>query len=398
MKEHPSAYSRKSIKVCHVVSADITLKFILFDFLKDLQESGFEVHAVSSNGKWVQEIRGEGIQVKIIAITRKLFTPVADLLAVIQLVRFFRKERFDIVHTHTPKATFLGQIAAFLARVPVRVTTIHGLFFQRGSSWKKKLVFVPVEYIVAKIVHHAFLVNREDARLLADWKIYPPEKMTHLGGGVDIERFNPDRISGQFINQKKRELGIQSSQEVIGIVARLVEEKGFLPLFEAFARVLKHYPRAVLMAVGPHEPDKKDALDPDAVKEYGIERNVLFLGERTDTPELYALMDMLVLPSYREGLGISLIEASAMEKPVVASNIRGCREVVEHEKTGLLVPSGNPEELAKALLFILSHPREANAMGKAGRKKIEQEFNEKFLFDIAKKEYQALLKKQHLHV
>ncbi len=360
--------------------------------MKYLRQSGFEVWAVSSPGKWISEIEKAGISVKTIGITRKLFTPFADLIALIRLILFFRKERFDIVHTHTPKASFLGQLAAFFARVPVRVITIHGLYFQKDSSWQKKMIFVPVEKIIAKIVHKAFSVNREDVAFLVDHKIYPSEKIIYLGGGINLQRFNPDQFSQEFVAQKKQETGIPLSAKVVGIVARLVKEKGFLPLFAAFAQILKQFPDAVLLVIGPAEPEKNDALDLNVVDEYGIRDKVLFLGERTDVIELYSLMDVFVLPSYREGLGLSLAEASAMKRPVIASAIRGCREVVDDGRTGLLVPSSNPAKLAEAITYILSHPKEAKTMGEEGRKKVEQEYDQNAVFELLRKEYEQLLR------
>jgi hypothetical protein len=126
----------RPIKVCFVVTADLTLRFILFNQMEFLKQQGFEVWAVCSQGKWIGELEQAGFRVVVVPMTRQLFTPLADVSALSKLVRLFWKERFLIVHTHTPKASFLGQIAAFLARVPIRIYTIHGLFFLRDSSWR----------------------------------------------------------------------------------------------------------------------------------------------------------------------------------------------------------------------------------------------------------------------
>ena len=140
------------------------------------------------------------------------------------------------------------------------------------------------------------------------------------------------------------------------------------------------------------EPEKKDGFDPSIVKEYGIEDNVLFLGERTDVHELYSIMDVFVLPSYREGIGISLLEASAMKRPIVATDVRGCREAVDDGKTGILVPRKNSEKLAEAILWMLSHPAEAAAMGERGRQKVEREFDENIVFERIEREYERVMK------
>ncbi|MDZ4232093.1 MAG: glycosyltransferase family 4 protein, partial [Candidatus Pacearchaeota archaeon] len=335
-----------------------------------------------------------GVSVHQATITRRLFTPVADLIALVNLILFFQRERFDIVHTHTPKASFLGQIAAFLTRVPVRVTTIHGLYFQRGSSWQKKMIFIPIEYIKARIVHRAFSVNTEDVEYLIEKGIYPSEKIVYMGGGVDLRKLDPAKFSRGFVERKRQSLKIKPGAKVVGIVARLVKEKGFLPLFEAFAEVKKQVPEAILLVVGPEEPEKEDALDPKEVSRYGIEESVIFLGERTDVEELYPVMDVFVLPSFREGLGLSILEASAMKVPVVASDIRGCREGVEDGVTGFLVPSNNPERLAEALVRVLKNPQEAKKMGEAGRRRVEREFNEEVVFAKMVKQYRGLIQER----
>ncbi|MBI2594656.1 MAG: glycosyltransferase, partial [Candidatus Colwellbacteria bacterium] len=202
-KEHT-----RMLKICQVASADISLRFLLLDYMRYLQKEEYEVHAVCSDGKWVPEIRDAGVTVQTIAITRRLFTPIEDLAALFRLYLFFKKEQFDIVHTHTPKACFLGQLAAFFAGVPVRVATIHGLYFQKDSSWQKKIIFIPIERIIAKIVHKAFSVNREDATFLINHKIYPPGKVIYVGGGIDLRKFDPSRFSQEFVAKKKKKIGI----------------------------------------------------------------------------------------------------------------------------------------------------------------------------------------------
>jgi len=225
-------------------------------------------------------------------------------------------------------------------------------------------------------------------------KICNPNLIKYLGDGINLSRFNLERFFQEFIENKKRDLGINSQKKVIGIVARLVKEKGYLELFEAFKKVLEKFPETLLLIIGPLEPEKRDAINPDIFKKYGIEKNIIFLGERTDVEELYPLMDIFVLPSHREGTGLVILEASATEKPVVASNIRGCREAVDDGKTGILVPPKDPEKLAEAIIYLLSNPEKAKAIGKEGRKKIQREFDENIVFDRIKKEYQRLIKEK----
>lgn len=383
----------RKIKVCQVVSVDISLKYLLLGQIRFLQEKGFEVWGVSSKGEWVEELR-RNFPIKNVLITRKLFTPLSDFLAVVHLIWFFRKEKFDIVHTHTPKAALLGQIAAILAGVPIRINTVHGLYFQKDSSFLKKFIFSTIEKIISWPAHLIFTVNREDIETMVDMKIADRGKIQYLGDGIDMTRFSPSHFSEEDIMGMRQELGIDPRKKVIGIVARLVREKGYLDLFRAFRMVLDKMPDTELIVVGPEEPEKEDGINPEIVKEYGIEKNVKFVGEREDVEKFYALMDVFVLPSYREGLGLSILEASAMERPVIATNVRGCREAVENGRTGTLVPPKNSEKLAEALIWMFSHPEEAKKMGKEGRAKVEREFSEKVVFTRIEKEYRRLIQER----
>ncbi|MBI2642361.1 MAG: glycosyltransferase family 4 protein [Candidatus Wildermuthbacteria bacterium] len=384
--------SLKKVKICHVASADITLKFLLLPQMKYLKQLGYDVFAVSASGKWIPEIQAAGISVYTPQITRRMFTPFADLVALVHLISFFRKERFDIVHTHTLKASFLGQIAAFLAGVPIRIYTNHGLDFANPSLalWNRAL-FILIDKIIAYLVHVAFFVNREDMKIAKKEGVYSFEKMRYYGGPVNLERFNPDRFPQEFIQKKKQELGIPLNRKVVGIVGRLVRDKGYFELFEAFKKVLLHFPGAVLLIIGSLEPEKEDRFTMDVLPFFGIEKNTIYLGERSDMEEVYPLMDIFVLPTYREGLGVSILEASAMKLPVVATDIRGCRGSVDKGVTGILVPPKNSEKVAEAVLSLLQNHARAKEMGEAGRKKIEREFDEKVVFERVQKEYARLL-------
>jgi glycosyltransferase involved in cell wall biosynthesis len=251
----------KKIKICYVTSVDITVKFIVFSQLEFLKREGYDVYVVCSYGKWIDEIKNTGIKVKTIRFKRKI-SPISDLISLIHLFFYFRKEKFDIVHTHTPKAGLLGQLAAKLAGVPIIINTIHGLYFQKNDHNHKRRFFILIERIAAKCSSLIFFVNKEDMATATDENICMPELMRYFGGGVDMKKFNPKRFSKDFILEKKRQFGINPNNKVIGIVARLVIEKGYLDLFSAFIIILKHFSRVTLVVVGSLEPEKKDAINP----------------------------------------------------------------------------------------------------------------------------------------
>lgn len=381
-------------KICYIASVDVTIKFILLNHIKFLKKEGYDVYAVCSSGKWIKDIEKEGIKVKSMRFKRKFFSPISDLLALIKLFFYLKNEKFDIVHTHTPKAALIGQLAAYFAGIPIIVNTIHGFYFQKNDSWLKRKVFILIEKIAARCSDVIFFVNKEDMATAIEEKICKEKSIRYFGGGIDVERFNPDRFSKDFILNKKKELGLNPNNKIIGIVARLVREKGYLDLFSAFRKVLKVFPKTTLLVVGSLEPEKKDAINIAIAKRYKIEEHTIFLRERADVDEIYSLIDIFVLPSYREGLGISLIEASSMKKPVVATNIRGCREAIDNGKTGILVQTKNSDELSKAIIYLFGNPKIAEQMGIEGREKVKREFDERMIFNRIETEYKRLIKEK----
>lgn len=398
--------SNENKKICFVVAADITLKFLLLSELTFFKNKGYNVFVVCSPGKWLPDIKKEGFEVKEITIKRKAFTPIFDLVSLFQLFFYFKKEKFDLVLTFTPKPGLLGQVAAKMAGVPVIINTIFGYYFHENTPPLKRTFFIFIEHLAAQCSTFIFFRNQEDFETAKKEHIIKPGAAEYIGDGIDIEKFNPARFSPEFIQDKKsrllrnrgssmesgQNLGISLKSPVIGIVARLVREKGYMELFEAFKKVLQIFPDALLLVVGPADLQKKDSISPDMVKSFGIEKNVMFLGERTDVVELYSVMDIFVLPSYREGFPHSVMEASAMAKPVVTTDVRGCRNAIEPNVTGIIIPPKNAEALAKALIELLSNPDVAQKMGEFGREKAERDFDKNVLLHKMEEKIKILIK------
>ncbi|KKQ66374.1 MAG: Glycosyl transferase group 1 [Candidatus Daviesbacteria bacterium GW2011_GWA2_38_24] len=382
--------AKSKIKVFHIATADIALKFLLLNHLLFLKNKDYDVSAICSPGPWVFDIEQSGIKVKQISMTRRI-TPLQDFMSFVRLVKYLREQKPDIVHTHTPKAGFLGTLAARLVRIPIIIHTNHGFYFHENSSWLHKQIFMCIERIIAWNVHLVFSVNKEDMVVAGEKHIAGPNKMKYFGGWVNVDKYNTNRFSEEFLINKKKELGIPNGVPVIGIVARLVREKGYFELFEAMKTVIAKFPNALLVSVGFTEPEKKDGFLPEIAQKYGIWDNILFLGKRTDVDEILPLMNIFTLPSWREGIGTSILEASAMKLPVVSTNVRGCREAVDDGITGKLVPHKNRKKLAEALIWMLEHPKEAKLMGQAGRKKMEIEFDECLVFGRLEREYNRLV-------
>jgi glycosyltransferase involved in cell wall biosynthesis len=189
----------------------------------------------------------------------------------------------------------------------------------------------------------------------------------------------------------RRRFHLRADRPLVGFVGRLVAEKGIVELLQAARQVLATLPDVQFVVIGPIDSDKPDALTPSVAHEYGVAEAFTFTGMQTEMPELYALMDLFVLPSHREGFPRAPMEASAMGVPCVVTDIRGCREAVEHNHNGLLVPLGEVSALAQAILDLLTNPARAKQMGVVGRQIAEKRFDEQLVFAKVKAEYARLL-------
>jgi glycosyltransferase involved in cell wall biosynthesis len=308
-----------------------------------------------------------------------------------------RREGFAIVHTHTPKAGLLGQLAARLARVPVVVNTIHGFYFHDRMHPLARRFFVTMERIAALCSDAVLSQNSEDVRTGIAEGIFPPRKVSHLGNGIDLSVFDPSKVHPSETSALRETLSIPHGARVVGFVGRLAgRRKGFLDFLESGRKLLRERPDVRFLIVGEADHGKPDAVEPEAACDHGIDHACLFVGrqENSALPALYRLMDVLVLPSLFEGVPRVVMEAAAMGVPTVATDVKGNREAVVDGRTGLLVPLGDPNALARAILGILDDEPRARAMGEAARVMALECFNEQTVFAKVKKTYARLLEEK----
>lgn len=378
------------IKVAHVTTIDMSLRYLLLNQLRAIATEGYEVVGISSSGPDVPTVQAAGIRHIEVPMTRRL-SPVADLLSLLRLYQVMRRERFTIVHTHTPKPNLLGQLAARLARVPVVMSTVHGFYFHddMDPTWRRFYVFM--EKISARCSDLILSQNSEDVETAVREGIAPRMRIRLLGNGIDITRFDRTRISAETRSALRLELGLAEGAPVVGFVGRLVAEKGILELFEAAREVLAAIPAARFLVVGPTDHHKTDALSPDHARKYGVEKAFVFTGLRQDMPEMYSLMNVFVLPSHREGFPRSPMEAAAMGVPAIVTDVRGCRETVRHGVNGLLFPRQDARALAAAILEVLGDPARAAALGEGGLQMARERFDERRVFQIVLDAYEHLL-------
>lgn len=360
------------MKIAHLTTIDVSLKYLLLPQLVAARDAGHEVVGISAPGPFVKDLERDGIRhVPLRSSTRGMDVR-ADLRAARELARILHAERFDVLHTHTPKPGVYGRIVGRLVGVPRVVNTVHGYYATPDDRLTKRLAVYGLEAVASRFSHIELFQSSEDFHLATRWRLAPHGHAVLLGNGVDVTRFVPAAPAQRADAPLRRKLGVGPTEIVVCSVGRLVREKGFLELTAAAER-LQGLCRIVV--AGKEEPDKSDALSRAQIAR-GEAAGIIFLGHVDDVEALYTASDIFVLASHREGVPRAAIEAAACGLPVVATDIRGCREAVAHRVTGLLVPAKTVESLHAAIHLLISQPDTRRTFGEAGRRRVEVRFNE----------------------
>ncbi|WP_197040086.1 glycosyltransferase family 4 protein [Mycobacterium sp. URHB0044] len=362
-----------------------------------LNARGMDVWALSSPGELLDQFAArEGVRVHGLEMPRRI-TPLRDMATIARLWRWLREVRPDIVNAHTPKGGLLGMVAAWLARVPVRVYHMHGLPLMTATGLKRRLLRW-AEMVSCLLAHQVFCVSASLREAAVAEGLCRPDKMMvlHHGSinGVSADRvFNPAGVGATVRADARGRYGIPLDAEVVGFVGRVVRDKGLVELVEAWQTLRVERPELHMLVVGPFEP--QDPLPPDAERLLRTDPRVHLTGINWDTPPLFAAMDVFVLPTYREGLPVSPLEAAAMELPVVATEVPGCVDAVQDGVTGTLVPPRDAAALTEAIRRYLIDPELRRRHGRSGRERVLKEFRQEDVWAALHVEYMRLLDLRH---
>ncbi|MDI2112169.1 glycosyltransferase family 4 protein [Commensalibacter nepenthis] len=357
------------MKILEVTNVDFSLYQFLLPLMRILKAQGHEVIGVCAEGDLLKKVRQEGFVIRTVPFVRS-YAPVGQIKALWAIYKIIKQERPDIVHAHMPISGFLTRVAAFLCGTPIIAYTCHGYLFNQAGQGMKSLIrrglSFALEWCAGKITHLYMTVSAEETKDAKRLQIHP--QPVYIGNGRDPVKFAPDAAIRSEIRQA---IGINNDKIVFLIVSRLVRHKGYPELLACFIAIAAQYKNTELWIVGERlSSDHGDALDRafDSAKEK-LGDQLRLWGYRDDINQLMKAADVFVLPSHFEGLPMSIVEAMLSELPVISTAIRGPREQVEHQKTGLLVPAGSVSELAKAMAWMIEYPQERQAMGKRGRKR-----------------------------
>ncbi len=371
----------KKVKVLEVAALDVTVYFLLLPLMKKLRNCGYEVEASCAKGNFFGKITDEGFKVHDVPISRNL-NFFKHFVSVFRLVKLIKREKIDIVHVHTPIGAFVGRIAAYFAGVTTVIYTIHGFYFHENMNFFKRRIIIYVEKVLARFTSFAFSQSDEDTQTAIRERIFPPKKIMTIGNGINVNFFSRKNIPESMKSMKRREFDLPENAIVVTCVARMVKEKGIFDLIKVAEHVITLLSNIYFVFVGEISDNcGKDVICKEFLRDYfkkhpASQSRFRFLGIRTDIREILFTSDIFVLPSYREGMPRSILEAMAMELPVIATDIRGCREEVLSGKTGILVSPGDVEALGEAIIKLAENEKLRKDMGFNGRKRVEKHFNE----------------------
>ncbi|CAI3959410.1 Glycosyltransferase involved in cell wall bisynthesis (RfaB) (PDB:2IV7) [Commensalibacter communis] len=357
------------MKILEVTNVDFSLYQFLLPLMRGLKAQRHEVIGVCAEGDLLTKVRQEGFDIQTVPFIRS-YAPVAQIKALWAIYKIIKQEKPDIVHAHMPISGFLTRLAAFFCGTPIIAYTCHGyLFNQAGQgvkSWIRRGLSFALEWSAGQITDLYMTVSAEEAKDAKKLRIH--SQPVYIGNGRDPVKFAPNPIIRSAI---RKEIGIDDDKTVFLIVSRLVRHKGYPELLAAFMALAARNKNIELWIVGERlSSDHGHALDRafDTAKEK-LGDQLRLWGYRDDINQLMKAADVFVLPSHFEGLPMSIVEAMLSELPVISTAIRGPREQVEHKKTGLLVPAGSVQELAKAMAWMIEYPKERQAMGRLGRQR-----------------------------
>lgn len=369
------------MKICQLCAVDFTLNHFLLPLIDRMQNEGWEVESVCSKGPYVQKLREDGYKIINVAIPRKL-NLILILLAIYKLYKLFKVQKYDIVHVHTPIASIIGRVACKLSGVKMVVYTAHGFYFHERMRFFQFYFFVILEKFFGFITDILFTQSNEDKLYAIKAKILPKEKIFYIGNGINIKRFNPEKHKKNSLLKKK--LNIPLDCFVIGVISRLVEEKGLVEFLDAAERISENFLKVYFVVIGERlASDHNTNIDTKIFKsKKKIGDRIKFLGYRKDIPELLSILDLFCSPSWREGMPRSIIEAMMMEKPVLATNIRGSRELIVNQQTGVLVPVASCISLEKGMIEFINNNKKCRQFGKDGRKRALKLYDENKIVDL----------------
>jgi N,N'-diacetylbacillosaminyl-diphospho-undecaprenol alpha-1,3-N-acetylgalactosaminyltransferase len=366
------------MRIAFLSSLDLNLYLFRLDIMLQLKRDGHEIFAIIPEGKYFHLIAERGIEVIDYNLSRGSLNPFDAFGSILELKDILKSLNLDLLHTFTVKPNIFGTIAGKMARVPKILNLVEGLgSFYVDNSIKSKIVRAVIEKLyktVFKWSDRVVFVNSDDPKYLIEKGIVPKEKVKIIKSvGVNISEFSMENIPLETREKLRKSLKIAENSKVVIMIGRAILHKGTVDFYKS-AEILRDKD-IIFLFVGGLDDGNKFGMS----REFMKSGNVLWLDWRDDIKELISISDLVVLPSYREGVPRTLLEACSMGKPIVATDTVGCRESVDNGENGFLIPIEAPEILAEKISQILENSLLYSQMSKKSREKAEREFDINFI-------------------
>ena len=384
-------------KLIRITTVPISFKVLLKGQLRFMASNGFDVKGVSSDGEELKEVReNEGIVMEAINMSRKI-TPFQDLKSLWKMWNFLRKEKPQIVHTHTPKAGIIGMLAARLAGVPHRLHTVAGLPLMEATGIKRKILNF-VEKLTYSSATRVYPNSKDLYDFILQNHFTQSNKLKIIANGssngINTTFFSPAQVSEIEKVALREKLNIQPDDFVFVFVGRIVSDKGINELIKAFSELQaagnNELTGIKLLLVGGLESDL-DPLNPETLAEINQNRDIISVGFQQDVRPFFAISDALAFPSYREGFPNVVMQAGAMGLPSIVSDINGCNEIIVEGENGLIIPPKNVEKLKEKMLTLARDKNLYIKLKENSRRMIENRYEQFVVWKALLEEYEGLL-------
>ena len=375
-------------KILHVVNISYVIPFYLGDQIDFFKSKGHSISiACSPSSDFFEYANLKGFTPVPINVVRS-FSIIKDLKAIFNLTMYLRKNSIDTVVGHTPKGAFIALISASLANISNRVYFRHGLLFETSSGIKRQFLKF-IEKFTAFLATKVICVSPSILKISLDQRLSNASKTLIINkgtcNGIDaIYKFNPTNLLGNKNISIDLIDRLESGVKIIGYVGRIVKDKGILELLEAWKILIKENERIHLLILGPQE--ERDAIPEEYISFARSCISISLPGLIKDIEAYYSIMDIFILPSYREGFPTVVLEASAMELPIICSLKTGCIDSILENETGIYTKI-SPKDIARSIKYLLDNPNKAKEMGKKGRQHVLQNFQPNLIWESLERIY-----------
>jgi glycosyltransferase involved in cell wall biosynthesis len=380
-------------KLIRITTVPMALCYLLPGQMKFMQQNGFDVLMISADGPQLGEvIKNEGCRHIIVAMTRKI-TPLQDIKCLLQLIKIFKKEKPDIVHTHTPKAGLLGMVAAKFCGVKVRIHTVAGMPLMVEKGFKLQLLKF-IEKLTYKAANHVWPNSNSLYNYIKENKFAPIKKLKIIGkgstNGINVKRFNKNVLNNEILSAVKSSVDYSEQFTYLLCIGRLVADKGIVELVNVFSALQKKHANLKLIVVGNYEQEL-DPLPAAIMQEIKTNANIIHIEWTQQVEYFMHIANYFVFASHREGFPNVLLQAGAMELPIICSRIAGNVDIVSDKQTGLIFDAANEMQMEQQIEYAINHSGEMQAMAVSLQQIIKKDYERENIWQNILSAYKSLL-------